>query len=179
MDRNHLSVHSPMITPARIKKFLFNGLVYLILFFVIAQSISWWKSRDAMRGDLSQFNIELMDGGRMQISEHAGRSVLLYFWSTWCPICNLQKGSVQSISEDHPVISIASWSDTDEVKAYILENELTFPVMMDEDGHLARDFGLKGVPVSIILSPTGEMSFVETGFTTELGLRFRIWLAGI
>lgn len=132
-----------------------------------------------MTGNLSQFNIVSMDGSRARIAEHAGEPVLLYFWATWCPVCKLQRGSVQSMTDDYPVYSVASWSESDEVNAYMLDNELTFPVMLDENGQLARDFGLKGVPVTIVLSPNGDISFVETGYTTSLGLRFRMWLSTV
>jgi alkyl hydroperoxide reductase subunit AhpC len=59
----------------------------------------------------------------------------------------------------------------------MLENQLTFPVMLDNNGELAQTFGLKGVPASFILSPNGEIKFVETGYSTELGLRLRLWLS--
>ena len=120
------------ITP-RVKKFLLTGLSYLVIFFVLSQVISWWKSRDAFTGNLSEFNVELMDGSRFMISEFSGEPVLLHFWATWCPVCDLQKGSVESIAKDYPVISIASWSEGEaEVNSYMQENGLTFPVMLDD-----------------------------------------------
>jgi peroxiredoxin len=57
------------------------------------------------------------------------------------------------------------------------DKQLTFPVMLDSSGELARSFGVKGVPTSFILAPDGEISFVETGYSTELGLRLRLWLS--
>ena len=167
------------ITP-RVKKYLLTGLSYLVILFVISQGVSWWKSRNALSGNLSEFNVELMDGSRFIISEFSGEPVLFHFWATWCPVCELQKGSVESIAKDYPVISIASWSEGEaEVKSYMQENGLTFPVMLDESGQLAQSFGLKGVPASFILSPRGEIKFVESGYTTELGLRFRLWLSSV
>ena len=78
------------------------------------------------------------------------------------------------------MISVASWSEGEaEVKSYMQENGLTFPVLLDESGQLAQSFGLKGVPASFILSPGGEIKFVESGYTTELGLRFRLWLSSV
>ena len=83
-----------------------------------------------------------------------------------------------SIAQDYPVVTIASWSDGEAaVKKYMLDNGLTFPVMLDDSGQLARSFGLKGVPASFVLSPNGEIAFVETGYTTEAGLRLRLWLS--
>lgn len=163
---------------ARTKKFVLAGLSYLVIFIVVSQAASWWKSRDAPTGDLSDFDGELMDGSRFAVSMFSGQPVLLHFWATWCVICDIEKNSVQSIAQDYPVITIASWSEgVSEVEKYMSENQLTFPVMLDNDGRLARSFGLKGVPASFILSPDGEIKFLETGYTTEAGLRFRLWLS--
>jgi len=152
-------------------------LLYIVLFLVVMLSANWWKSRDALNGNLSEFSGELMDGTTFTISEFSGKPVLFHFWATWCPICDLEIDSIESISHDYQVISIASWSEgKTEVKAYMKENQLTFPVMLDNNGELAQTFGLKGVPASFILSPTGEISFVETGYSTEMGLRLRLWL---
>jgi len=162
----------------RTKKFLLAGLSYLVIFIVVSQGASWWKSRDAPRGNISEFNVELMDGSRFEVSKFSGQPVLLHFWATWCAICDLERNSVESIAQDYPVISIASWSEgAAEVEKYMLDNQLTFPVMLDNSGQLAQSFGLKGVPASFVLSPDGEISFVETGYTTELGLRLRLWLS--
>ena len=159
-------------------KHLRSWLVYIVLFLVVMQGANWWKTRDAANGNLSEFSGVLMDGTAFTIAEFAGKPVLFHFWATWCPICDLQKNNVQSISQDYPVITIASWSEGKaEVKAYMRENQLTFPVMLDNSGELAQTFGLKGVPASFILAPNGEIKFVETGYSTEPGLRLRLWLS--
>ena len=138
------------------------------------------ETRDAPGGNLSEFSGVLMDGTAFTIAEFAGKPVLFHFWATWCPICDLQKNNVQSISQDYPVITIASWSEGEaEVKAYMQENQLTFPVMLDNSGKLAQTFGLKGVPASFILDSHGEIKFIETGYSTEPGLRFRLWLSSL
>ena len=167
-----------MSRTARIRKVLLTGLSYLVVFVVVLQAASWWKSRGAMSGNLSGFDVELLDGARFELSEFSGKPVLLHFWATWCPVCALQEGSVESIAQDYPVVTIASWSEGEAaVKQHMQENGLTFPVMLDDSGQLARAFGLKGVPASFILSPNGEIAYVETGYTTEAGLRFRLWLS--
>ena len=161
-------------------KHLRSWLLYIVLFLFVMQGANWWKTRDAPGGNLSEFNGVLMDGTAFTIEEFAGKPVLFHFWATWCPICDLQKNNVQSISQDYPVITVASWSKGKaEVKAYMLENQLTFPVMLDNSGKLAQTFGLKGVPASFILDPNGEIKFIETGYSTEPGLRFRLWLSSL
>jgi thiol-disulfide isomerase/thioredoxin len=160
------------------KKHWRSWLVYILLFLVIMQAANWWKTRDAASGNLSEFTGELLDGSAFTIAEFAGKPVLFHFWATWCPICELENDTIQSISQDYRVISIASWSEGEaEVLAYMRDNQLTFPVMLDNSGELAKSFGVKGVPASFILDPDGEITFVETGYSTEPGLRFRLWLS--
>lgn len=155
-----------------------SWLLYLLFFLVIMQAVNWWKTRDAVSGNLSNFTGELMDGTAFTISEFTGKPVLFHFWATWCPICELENGTIQSISQDYQVISIASWSEGEaEVKAYMRDKQLTFPVMLDNSGELAKSFGLKGVPTSFILDPNGEITFIETGYSSEPGLRLRLWLS--
>ncbi len=162
------------------KKHWRSWLVYLLLFLVVMQAANWWKTRDAVSGNLSEFSGVLIDGSAFTISEFAGEPVLFHFWATWCPICELENDTIQSISQDYPVISIASWSEGEaEVKAYMRDNQLTFPVMLDTSGKLAQSFGLTGVPSSFILDPNGEITFVETGYSTEAGLRLRLWLSAL
>ena len=154
-----------------------SWLVYILFFLVVMQAANWWKTRDAANGDLSELAGELMDGSAFTISEFAGKPVLFHFWATWCPICEMENDTIQSISQNYQVISIASWSEGEaEVKAYMRNNQLTFPVMLDTSGELAHSFGVKGVPTSFILDPNGEITFVETGYSTEPGLRLRLWL---
>ena len=162
------------------KKRWLSWLVYIFLFLVVMLAANWWKTKDAATGNLSEFSGQLIDGTSFTIAEFAGEPVLFHFWATWCPICELEKGTIQSISQDYQVISIASWSEGEaEVKTYMQDNQLIFPVLLDTSGELATSFGVKGVPASFILDPNGEITFVESGYTTELGLRVRLWLSGL
>ena len=162
------------------KKRWLSWLVYILFFLVVMQAANWWKTQDAASGNLSEFSGELINGSSFTIADFSGEPVLFHFWATWCPICELENGTIQSISQDYRVISIASWSEGEtEVKTYMQDNQLTFPVMLDTSGELAKSFGVKGVPASFILDTNGEITFVESGYSTELGLRVRLWLSDL
>ncbi len=167
-----------MSITSQTKKRWLSWPIYIVLFLVIMQGANWWKTQNAPSGNLSEFTGKLMDGSTFTIAQFAGKPVLFHFWATWCPVCELGNTNVQSISQDYPVISIASWSEGEtEVKAYMREKRLTYPVILDNSGRLAQSFSLKGVPASFILDPNGEIKFVESGYSTEAGLRFRLWLS--
>jgi peroxiredoxin len=55
---------------------------------------------------------------------------------------------------------------------------LSFTVLMDESGVLARRWGVRGVPATFIIDSEGRVDYAGQGYSTELGLRLRLWLAG-
>ncbi len=65
-----------------------------------------------------------------------------------------------------------------EVSQYLLEHSLHFPVIIDEEGDLARRYGVVGVPASFVIDGLGDIRFSEVGYTTGMGLRVRLWWAG-
>ena len=51
------------------------------------------------------------------------------------------------------------------------------PVLMDEDGEIARSWGVSGVPATFVVNTSGDISHAGMGYATELGMRLRLWLA--
>ena len=170
--------------PIKLKKILqIRGMklaIEILLILIVLFAVKWYTQRDLAKTIPADFEATLLTGQAVNLTSLKGKPVLLHFWASWCPVCELEKGSIESISKDHRVISIAMNSGTDlEVKHYLEENNLSFPTVIDEEGKLAEIFGVRGVPVSFIISPDGIIAFTESGYTTEAGLRFRLWLANI
>ena len=85
---------------------------------------------------------------------------------------------VAAIAADHPVITVATNSGTPtEVAAHLAREGVRFPVLMDETGAIARQWGVSGVPAAFIVGTDGVISHAGVGYSTEYGLRLRLWLA--
>ncbi len=153
------------------------GEAALILVVVVA--VGLWQTRGLPDGPAPLFGGTLLDGRPFALEEMRGRPLLLHFWGTWCPVCRLELGNIAAIAEDHQVVTIAMNSgDAEELRAYMEEHQLHFPVIPDEQGTLAARYRVRGVPASFIVDPGGVIRFVEVGYTSELGLRARLWWAG-
>ncbi|MEJ2509848.1 MAG: redoxin domain-containing protein, partial [Gammaproteobacteria bacterium] len=86
--------------------------------------------------------------------------------------------SIASIAKDYRVITVAQQSGSaDAIRAYLHKHQVDFPVLADPDGSLSRRYGVRAVPASFVVGPRGRIRFVEVGYTTELGLRARLWWA--
>jgi thiol-disulfide isomerase/thioredoxin len=166
----------------RIKKLLqIRGVklaleVALILLVFIA--LKTYMQRDLAEGTAPPVQGILLSGQPINLQAYKGQPVLLHFWATWCPVCKLEQDSIDAISKDHAVITVAMNSGNDlQVKTYLQEHNLSFPVIVDERSVLAKQFGVQGVPTSFVIDPEGSIAFTEVGYTTSWGLRFRMWLA--
>jgi len=155
-------------------------LAWLLAFVVVFAAVRWYQQRDMVSGQSPPIDAVLLDGGSIALSELRGRPVLVHFWATWCPICEFEQGAIEALSRDYQVVTVAMRSgDSLAVEAHMREQGLSFPVVVDEDGYLARSYGVRGVPASFVLDAAGRIRFREVGYTTPLGLRMRLWWASL
>lgn len=152
-----------------------------LLFVALIVAIRVWQQRDMVSGPAPALQGITLAGQAYQLAAHSERPVLVHFWATWCPVCRAEQGTIAAIAQDNPhVITIAMSSGTVEAVAkYMREQGMNFPVLNDPDGSLAGAWGVHAVPASFIIAPDGQIRFVEVGYSTEIGIRLRLWLAGI
>lgn len=105
---------------------------------------------------------------------------LIYFWAEWCGVCRSIQSNVDAVVQDYPTLSVAVRS-TDEatLRAYLQTQRLNWPVVNDSDGAIGQRYGISGVPAVFFLDRAGDIVFTSVGYTSEWGLRARLWLAGL
>ena len=139
----------------------------------------WWQTKDIVSGIAPPLSGSLLNGQKVSLADYKGKPLLVHFWATWCPVCRTEDGSIDNLADDHQVLTVATNSGAaKEIERYLVQNKLDFPVLLDEDGELGGLWGIKGVPSSFILDSNGNIYSVTVGYTTEIGLRIRMWLAG-
>jgi len=172
-----------MFTPSiMIKKLSSNRYfvigLQIVLFIALYWGVRSYTQRDLVQNRPPEINAPLISGEVYQLQQANPSPRLLHFWATWCGICSLEQDSIESLSKDYPIITIAMQSgENKELQQFMRDEKLTFPVISDSNGQIASQFGVKAVPVSFILNHQGEIVFTESGFTSSWGLRARLWLA--
>ncbi len=150
----------------------------LLLLLVLLLASEAWMTRSVPRGIPVTLAAQRLDGQSFDISQWRGQSGIIYFWAEWCPVCKANRHVITSLAERERVMTVAMQSGSaSEVAAYMQQEQFTLPVIVDEQGVLARRFQVSGVPVALIIDRDGRISYVARGYTTELGLRLRLWLA--
>ena len=138
-----------------------------------------WQLRGAAEGSAPAVSgPDVTTGQRLALSTEG--PTLVYFWATWCGVCNAVDPNVQRVARDHHVIAIATRSGADaDVAAFLREHEYDFPSLNDPRGLLAREYGVRAFPTSFWVGADGEIRHREVGYTSTLGFLARLGLANL
>lgn len=103
------------------------------------------------------------EGAPLNLSEWQGKWVVLNFWATWCAPCRKEMPMLADLQtelggEDFEVLTIAtSRNPPPKMKAFFEEIGVdNLPLHRDPNSMLARQMGVLGLPVTLILNPEGQ-----------------------
>lgn len=115
------------------------------------------------------FTLVDQNGETHILSDYKGKVVFLNFWATWCPPCKAEMPDIQALyeerglnKEDVVVIGVASPNlgkegSEEDIKNYLTENELSFPVVFDIDGSAVMNYQISAYPTTFIIDKDGNV----------------------
>lgn len=128
-----------------------------------------------MRNDgemATSFDLKDLNGNMVSLSEFNGQKVYVKFWASWCSIClaGLEElDAVAAEEHDYEIITIVSPSykgekNTEKFMAWFEKQDLeNLTVLLDEDGDIAREYGIRGYPTSVFIGSDGTLVNMFTG----------------
>lgn len=160
----------------KLKKYIKEGILFLVFFTILTNALSYYKSLDLNKEKLNIESFKLLNNTIYTVARK--KPILIHFWATWCPTCKFEAQSIEKISKDYEVITIAVQSGTKiEIEKYLYENELTFNVLNDEDGFYSKKFNINAFPTTLIYDNEKNLKFSEVGYTSTAGLYSRMLLS--
>ena len=90
----------------------------------------------------------------------------------------MEAPNIDSVAKNYQVLTIANNSGSDEdIRNYMKQKGLSFPVYNDEDGSWSRAFHLSAFPTTFIYDSHGKLKYTDVGYTTTPGLVARMKMA--
>jgi peroxiredoxin len=114
------------------------------------------------------FETRTLDGQQVKLSDYAGQTVLLHFWSTTCGPCVAEMPELakqlRQFKKEHPGLVILGVSLDDNLKqltAFLKKHDLDWINVCDRrgwGGQAAKAFHITGIPSDVIIDKTGKIA---------------------
>lgn len=155
---------------------LLTGIVFIAVFW----GVQWFVNRGLVTGMPPEITGTTLDGKVFPGLQSLKKPAVVYFWASWCQVCRAMQDTVRELNGDIPLVTVALQSgDAAEVRRYVEKEGFDVPIVLDEEGAIGKSYGIRGVPAFFILGPDSDIRYSTMGYTSEFGLRVRLWLAGL
>lgn len=154
------------------------GIAVIALVGVFATAPKGGESADSspLVGNLApELKGSTLEGSEFDIDDHRGQWVVVNFFATWCPPCVEEHPELVAFDERNgrqvQLVSVA-FDDTevDKVKTFFAENGGDWPVITGGADGASLDYGVKKLPESFLIAPSGTVAAKINGGITAAQL---------
>ncbi|ESU33976.1 hypothetical protein G3A_03480 [Bacillus sp. 17376] len=104
------------------------------------------------------FTLKNLAGEEVSLNDYRGKKVMLNFWATWCPRCKEEMPAMEQFYKEHSKeveILAVNLDPQNNVKSFVKENELTFPILLDQVGTTQQTYAIISIPTTYIIDEQG------------------------
>ncbi|MBF0287035.1 MAG: redoxin domain-containing protein [SAR324 cluster bacterium] len=125
--------------------------------------------------EAADFEVSSLGGtSSLRLSDLRGKPVILNFWASWCVECQTEAHVLESFYQQYDkkkqqirVIGIAIQDTPERANAFANQFGKNYFLALDyEDGRIALDYGIYGVPETFFIDARGIIRFKKVGGVT-------------
>ena len=166
-----------IFTKQKIKKYIKEILITIILIIVISNILSFLRSPSLDSQQLPMIKELSIDGELFNSDDYKDKELMIHLWATWCKVCKAEASNIEYISEKYNVITIAINSGSDQnIQKYMKENNLHFKVINDKDSTYSKLFKVHAYPTTYIYSK-GVLKHSDVGYSSTLSMYIKMFFA--
>ncbi len=155
--------------------------------FVAPEGVTKWNpaarssvpGMEMLGGDAPDFELGLLTGGVVKLSDHKEKSVvLLDFFASWCGPCRMGLPVVSDIAKDYADKDVAFYAvnvreSAQKAERFVNELEIELPVLLDLEGVVQRLYQASGIPRTVIVGKDGTIQAIHAGFSPYLAKKIK------
>jgi peroxiredoxin len=118
------------------------------------------------------FVLEKLETGTVDFPvDLRGEVVALRFWADWCPFCESEMRDIQPVyrayhDQGMRVLAINVRQDRATAVRFVEPLGISYEVLLDKDGAVARDYGVIGLPTTFFVDREGRIATRILGEST-------------
>ena len=157
----------------------YQTLAQLVRYEHVKVSIDEPQFRDAMaklvaddaKREHLDFTLTDLGGKNWTLRQLAGKVVLVNFWATWCPPCRKEMPDLDSIYKRFSAKGLVILAISDEERAkvtpFIVDQKVSYPILLDPDRKVNTLFDVQGIPKTFIYDRSGHLAAESIDMRTE------------
>lgn len=119
--------------------------------------------------------LDLTNNKTVKLGDYVGKYMVLEVWETWCSACKKSIPELIKFNESYSnlnklksnvvffsFLSNSSGSNNDIVN-FIKQNGINYPVLLDNNYYIGKNFGVKYIPSLFIIDKDGNLKYSKVG----------------
>ena len=95
-------------------------------------------------------------------ADFQGQVVALRFWADWCPFCAPEMSAIEPLYQELQaqglrVLAVNVRQDRETAARFVTGLGISYPTLLDEDGAVARQYGVSGLPTTYFIDRAGKI----------------------
>ena len=120
-------------------------------------------------GQVPNFDLEPLQGNKVQVGDLSHKVMMINFWATWCEACMEEMPSIVALREKYSskgfeVVSINVDENPEKVVPPTVKSlNMKFPIYQDKSNTLSEMFDVHAIPLTVVINHDRKILMVESG----------------
>jgi thiol-disulfide isomerase/thioredoxin len=109
-----------------------------------------------------------LDGNTVILSHLRGKTVVINFWTTWCPPCRAEMPALETLHQQYKdrdvvVLGVDLRESPDKVRPFVRKYGYSWIFVQDISGMVSRTYGIRAIPTTFFVGREGLIREVSIG----------------
>jgi peroxiredoxin len=165
-----------------VKKVLHNSVIIFVLFTIWLSGCEVNTKREETErlkqgvkvekewGNAPDFTLPQVDGNSLTLSDFKGKVIILDFWATWCPPCQMEIPDFVELYEKYKdkglvIIGVSlDEGDSRSVKQFSEKYKINYPIVLG-NAKVTKDYGgVRAIPTTFVIDGKGDIKEKYVGY---------------
>jgi thiol-disulfide isomerase/thioredoxin len=110
----------------------------------------------------ASYSVKRLDGANDALDRYRGQVVVANLWASWCAPCREETPALAQLYNEERgrglvVLGINQGESAEAARAFVREQKLAYPILLDEEQRYGRAFGSVGLPTTVFVDRGGRV----------------------